>query len=1250
MASQHTPPDPQSPTAQDRTPLSRRHFLSVGSALAAGGIAAGAVGALSGRAVAAPAVAHSAPVDLSSAHWIWFPEGDPTTSAPAGFRYFRKAFTVAAGAVTDAQLVVTGDDTVDVWLNGTPLAGSPRSTDSWTTALYVDLRPALTTGNNVLALASRNSGGPAGVLGRVQVLTAGGTADLVTDGSWSAGQNAPEGWEQPGFADSDWPAARDLGRYGIAPWFTRVVAPDISAASPLSVADCTVEHRTSPLGIDAAQPRFGWSLSSTAQQQRQAAYQVQVSSNGAGGGDVWDSGRVASDQQIDIAYGGPALASLTRYPWRVRVWDTQGRAGAWSTPQWFETGLMAPADEWRAAFVGGAAGPDLSGAGWIWYPEGDPGSGRPVETRYFRRTFTLTAAPAAATLVVTGDDTADVWVNGVAVSTSPRVTDSWKSAAAVDVTAHLVAGANTIAVASGNTTQSPAGMIARLTASGGTQVVTDASWKAFQSAPSGWNTSGFDDSAWPAALVVAAYGGGPWGANVHVVRPAPLLRKGFTVSKPVASARLLTTALGLHETRLNGAKVGADVLAPGWTDYTKRVQYKVYDVTAQIQRGANALGAWLGNGWYSGNIGFAGSQKYGTQPWYSARLVLTFTDGSTQTVTTDGTWKTATGAIRSDDLYAGESYDARLDIGGWDGAGYDDSSWAAATVSGAALPRLVAQVDDGVTVRQEFRPVSVAQPSPGVWIFDLGQNFTGWNRVALSGPAGTEVTIRHGEVLNPDGTLYTTNLRTAQATDRFVLAGTGGTETYEPRFTVHGYRYVELTGLPSGFTPGTGTVTGRAAWTGAAQPGTFSSSDTLVNQLQHNILWGERSNMLSIPTDCPQRDERLGWTGDIAAFCATSTFNLDTRGFLAKFADDLTDAQQSNGAFTDVAPAVIGGSGTAGWGDAGTIIPYTLWQRFGDVRVVDRHFAAMAKWVDYLRATAGSDLIRNQQTYGDWLNVNDNTAQDLVCTAFFARSARLVARMAAATGRTSEAASYGQLADQVAAAFTSRFVGGDGTVSGNTQTGYVLALAFELLPASRVQAAADKLAAKVAATNGHLSVGFLGVENLLHVLADHGHADTAYQVLLQRDFPGWGYMIGKGATTIWERWDGIRTDGSFNDPGMNSFNHYGLGSVGDFLYRQVGGLGPARPGYASLRVAPRIGGGLTSGGSTYKTAFGTAASNWSLSAGQLTLRVTVPVSTYAAVTVPTSQPQSVTAPAEAVPAGPATYYLPAGSYVFTAPS
>ncbi|WP_275980092.1 alpha-L-rhamnosidase [Couchioplanes caeruleus] len=1153
---------------------------------------------------------------LSGAHWIWYPEEPPA----AATRYLRRTFTAPAGPYTQAGLLVTGDDTVDVWLNDTWLTASPRTTDSWKQALAVDLAAALRPGTNTLTIAARNNGGPAGVLGHLRVASAAGTADLVTDGAWQAATTTL----QAGVS------ARDLGAYGTGPWGQDVRLPAL-AASPVTVAGLTTERRTNPVGIDAAKPHFGWRLVTSAKGQVQGRYQVTVGTQ-PGAADVWDSGQVASRQSVDVTYGGPALAADRTYHWRVRVWDAQGRPSPWSAPARFDTGL----DAWQAGFIGAPGGANLTGASWIWYPEGDPTVEAPAATRYFRRTVDL-AATGHTTLVVTGDDTADVWVNGVPVSSSRRVTDSWKRATTVDVTAQLRTGRNTIAIAASNTSTGPAGLIAKL--QGAATAVTDATWKAAQSAPDGWQQPGFDDSAWPAAKATAAAGAGPWGAQVVVPNPAPRLGKTFAVTGPVARARLFATALGLHETYLNGAKVSAERLAPGWTDYAKRLQYREYDVTTALKQGDNTLSALLGNGWYSGSIGFAGAQHYGTSPWYSAELHVEYADGTRAEVRTDGTWSATTSPIVSDDLYHGEDQDARL-AGG---------PAQPVTLRSAPAPHMVAQVDPGVTVQQELKPVAWTQPKPGVWIADLGQNFAGWNRLRVSGPAGTKVTLRHGEILNADGTLYTANLRAAQATDTFTLAGQG-TETFEPHFTVHGYRYVEVTGLPAA--PGADTLTGLAAWTDGAQTGTFTTSDPLVNQLQHNILWGARSNMLSIPTDCPQRDERLGWTGDIAAFGATSTFNFDTHGLLAKFTDDLVDAQHADGAFTDVAPDVLGWGGKAGWGDAGVIVPYVLWQRYGDLSAVDRAFPAMARWVDYLRGTAGADLIRNQDTYGDWLNVDDPTANDLTSTAFFGWSARLVSRMAAATGRTSEAATYGDLADRIAAAFTNRFVAADGTVGADSQTGYVLALAFGLVPADRQQAVADRLAAKVASRNGHLSVGFMGVENLLPVLAEHGHLDTAYRILQQPDYPGWGYMNSRGATTIWERWDGIRPDGSLQDPGMNSFNHYGLGSVGDWLYRSVGGLAPATPGYQDLLIAPRPGGSLTTATTSLTTGYGQTRTQWTKSGPVLTLTVVVPPNTTATVQVPASSAAAVTAPAEAVPQGfqngTASYALPSGSYTFTA--
>jgi alpha-L-rhamnosidase len=994
-------------------------------------------------------------------------------------------------------------------------------------------------------------------------------------------------------------------------------------SSTLRVVAVTTDRAVDPVGTDIARPSLGWQLASAVRGTTQSAYEVQAATSRArvarGKADVWDSGRVAGSQSVDVPYAGPAPRSHTRYYWRVRVWDARGRASAWSTPSFFETGLAA--GDWSASWIGSPAGtPSLSDAHWIWYPEGDPTTSEPASTRYFRRTVDLGAGTiTSGQFTLTADDAFTLYVNGRQVASSPQVQDSWKNGQFADVKADLHPGTNTIAVMAANASVSPAGLLGHLhverSGAAPLDLVTDGSWKAAQSVPAGWEQPGFDDSAWPAAKDAAAYGSGPWGTQVaQPLPPVPYLRHGFRVSKPVSSARLYVSALGLYEAHINGTRVGNDDFTPGWTDYNKRVQYQTYDVTSLLRRGDNAIGALLGSGWYAGNVGFAGTHIYGQQPWFLAQLRIAYSDGTTQTVGTDNTWKTAASPLISADIYQGETYDARSERAGWDRPGFDDSAWTPAKI-GTMKPNLVPQAGPPVRVDTVLHPVRMTQPKPGTYIFDLGQNMVGWNRLHVSGRAGTTVTLRNGEVLNSDGTLYTANLRGAADTDHYTLKG-GGNETYESRFTYRGYRYVEVTGYPG--TPKLSSVDGVVAHADAPPNGTLTTSDPLVNQIQHNIVWSQKGNFFSVPTDCPQRDERLGWTGDIAAFVPTSTFNMDADTFLAKFTTDMADDQTADGAFTDVAPAVSAGSGTAGWGDAGVIIPYTLWQRYGDVQVIHDRYPAMTKWIDYLKAHS-TGLIRPAQGYGDWLNVNDDTPLDLIGTAYFAHSVDLVAQMADAIGEHTAAASYRTLWGQIRDAFDAKYVQPDGTVGGGSQTAYALALSDDLVPSARVTAAADKLVANIAAHGGHLTTGFLGTGSLLPTLTRTGHTDVAYQILEQTTFPSWGYEIGKGATTTWERWDGIKPDGTFNDPGMNSFNHYGLGSVGDWMYQNIAGIAPTAPGYRSIAIRPRTGGSLTWASAHYRSAYGEISTRWSLSHGVFTLEVTVPVGTTAEVWVPTGR-------------------------------
>jgi alpha-L-rhamnosidase len=561
---------------------------------------------------------------------------------------------------------------------------------------------------------------------------------------------------------------------------------------------------------------------------------------------------------------------------------------------------------------------------------------------------------------------------------------------------------------------------------------------------------------------------------------------------------------------------------------------------------------------------------------------------------------------------------------------YDDSRWGPVVLLDAPAARLVASEAPPVRRVRELKPIAIRRAPSGETILDLGQNFTGWARLKVRGPAGTVVTMRFAEVLDRDGNLYTANLRRASQTDRYTLKG-GGEEIYEPHFTFHGFRYVGITGLPA--RADSGTITGIVVSSDLPQTGSFETSDSLLNRLQQNIVWGQRSNFLDVPTDCPQRDERLGWTGDAQVFAPTAAFNMDVAGFFAKWLGDLAADQDPSGSLPWVIPDVLGAdsanaSGTAGWSDASVIVPWTMYVAYGDRALLERQYPSMRAWVEFERRRAGPppDLIwRPGWQFGDWLALHSTdpsypgatTSTDFIATAYFAHSTDLVARSARALGKESDAGRYETLFQDVKAAFNREFVSSGGRVGENTQTAYALAIAFDLLPDSLVSAAAERLAANVRSRGMHLTTGFLGTPQLLPVLSATGHLDVAYELLLQRSYPSWLYPITRGATTMWERWDGIRPDSSFEDAGMNSFNHYAFGAVGDWMYRTIAGiaLDPQNPGGKRVRIAPRPGGGLTRARASLETPYGTVASSWTLEPQTFALDVTVPPNTIADVTL-----------------------------------
>lgn len=702
--------------------------------------------------------------------------------------------------------------------------------------------------------------------------------------------------------------------------------------------------------------------------------------------------------------------------------------------------------------------------------------------------------------------------------------------------------------------------------------------------------------------------------------PSPLFRRRFEVSGTVARARLYATARGVYEPRLNGAKVGDQVLAPGWTDYTRRMQAQAFDVTSALVPGENVLGAIAATGWYAGYVGWGRScRHYGQTPQVLMELHIDYADGTREVVASGEGWCCATGEVRYGDLLHGEYVDARRALPGWDAPGFDDADWRPVQRARMNATPLVADVAEPVRAQEEITPVAISSPEPGVHIFDLGQNIAGRARLRVAGPAGTTIRLRFAEILNPDGTIYITNLRSASATDTFVLAGTGEDEVFEPRFTWHGFRYVEASGLPG--EPTEATITGRFVGSDTRPVGEITTSDELVNQLQRNIVWGQRGNFLSIPTDCPQRDERLGWLGDAQVFIGTAVGNMDVAAFFTKWMRDVSDAQSPRGAFPDVAPRLVDlDDGAPAWGDCGVIVPWTIWRTYGDTRIIDEHWQAMERWMRYLHE-ANPDLIwrhNRRNDFGDWLSIAADTPKELIGTAYFAYDARLMAEMAAATGREEASRHYRALFEDVAAAFRQTYVADDGRIAGETQTVYCLALHFGLLTEEQRPLAAKHLVEAIAVKAGHLSTGFVGVSYLCHVLAEAGYPDVAYALLHKETFPSWKYSIRHGATTIWERWDGWTEEKGFQDPGMNSFNHYSLGSVGEWMRRRVVGidLAPGAAGYDRVVIRPLVHASLTFADGHYDSIRGRIRSRWERDGERLALDVEIPANVAAEVHLP----------------------------------
>lgn len=745
--------------------------------------------------------------------------------------------------------------------------------------------------------------------------------------------------------------------------------------------------------------------------------------------------------------------------------------------------------------------------------------------------------------------------------------------------------------------------------------------------------------------------------------PPRYLRKDFNIDKPIKRAVVYSTALGVYQLHFNGEKIN-DLFSPGWTDYAKRVQYETHDVTRFISEGSNAVGIVLGSGWYAGHVGMTGTCWYGDTPYALLQLHIEYDDGTTEEIVTNNSWKVSTGPIVYSEMIMGEKYDSTKALGSWNTDGYDDSSWSAPEIFDSYEGVLQSILEPPIRITEEVIPVNLTKTHTGSYIFDLGQNMVGWASIKLKGPKGYQVTLSYAEMLNDDGSLYIDNLRDAKQIDHYILSGNSEGEMYEPHFTFHGFRYVEVLNPPCELT--INDLTGKVIHSETPEAGNIETSDAMINKLYKNIVWGQRGNFLSIPTDCPQRDERLGWTGDAQIFFRTASFNMDVAQFFTKYLQDVEDAQLPTGAFPDVAPD--GGwiwyktnvkedrwlaPDNAGWGDAGVIIPWTMYLVYDDKKILEEMYPSMKRWISYLKERSNNYIRPDHGDYGDWLSINSITPSEVVNTAYFAYSTFLMSNIAKVLGNMEDVKIYQELFENIRTAFNQEFVKQDGRISGESQTVYILALRFNLLEGNQKEKALRHLVDDIRSKDNHLSTGFLGVGHILPVLSDHGEDDLAYRLLKQETFPSWLYSVKHGATTIWERWDGWTEEGGFQTPRTNSFNHYALGSVGEWMYRYMAGIDVKKSGYRHTIIHPRIWKELNFVKASYQSIYGKITSSWEIKNEEGVLIVNIPANTSADIYIPNVFNNNITCEshhldsAETLENGTVLFKVKSGQYKFS---
>ncbi|MFD6988936.1 family 78 glycoside hydrolase catalytic domain [Streptomyces sp. NPDC059943] len=1015
----------------------------------------------------------------------------------------------------------------------------------------------------------------------------------------------------------------------------------------LRVVAPKVEYAEHVLGTDNPTPLLSWELTADGHGARQSAYQIRAATDphdlAKGRELLWDTGRVTSGRAVAVPYAGPALPPRTRCHWQVRVWDGDGDVSRWSTAGWWETALGD--EKWGARWIGAdaaAAPPGFDGASWIW-SEGATTGDAPAGPAWFRAALDLPAGAgvARATVVATADDDFTLHLDGAQVLHAPQQQDGWRTGRTADVTEAVKAAGQRVVLAAvatnrGGASVNPGGFVVRLvveTTDGQTrELVTSGDWLTVKSEQQGWQRPDFDDSGWTAATVLAPYGEGPWGDGVSVSlpeAPAPLLRREFAVRKPVTRARLYISGLAYYVAELNGRPVGEQVLDPAFTDYDETVMYAVHDVTSLLRRGDNAIGVTLGRGFYG--MTTPNVWNWHRPPWHGeprllCRLEAEHPDGSRTTVVSDTDWRMTEGPTLTNSLYAGETYDARLAPTGWTRPGFDDGAWRAPGAQQAPKGALRAQPHDPIEIIDTITPTGISELRPGVYVVDMGRTTAGWTRLTVKAPAGTTISLTHGEKLKDDGSVHaeTGHVPGRFQRDEYICAGGAKPEVWEPSFSYKGFRYVQIEGLPA--RPDPADVLGRTVHTKVEEVSAFSCSEPFYETLDKAMRRTLLNNLHGIPTDTPMY-EKNGWTGDAQLGAPTLAYGFGVHRFLAKWLDDLKDSQNADGQLPVIVP-----SGGWGYGDLGpspewtTVYPFLvreMYRVYGDDRVARQHWPVLTRYLDWELDRLVDGLAIT--ALGDYLppGYGGNPPEDtrLTATAYLHRALVGTAEMGELLGHDAVAGRYRTAAAGLKDALNAEFLNDAGHYStakdpDYRQTSNAIPLAFGLVPAGARASVVDSLVADIKERGNHLNTGALGTSVLLRVLSAHGHPDIAHAIATRRTYPSWGYWFDNGADTMWEMW---QLDSRSRD-------HYFQGTVAQWLYENVAGLRPGDDGYRTFTVRPDARTGVSWARTSIRTVRGPASAAWSKVGRDLRLTVKVPVGSSAEIHVPADRKDKVTAP------------------------